>query len=200
VVGHKSKLRQIGLLRQRQSRCLPPRLYAGRLRQRLEHRRVRLGRRRSEVPIPLAHQPPEQSATSAESIALEQPSELVPGTARCAASVRRAHSRLSAGRISAHFEAARLPAPTVGKTVNIEPVKGQVFVSVPGDNANASASVPGLKGRKFVPLGEARQIFKSMQLDDQALGVPGQWEVEVDARVSAFDTYSADTEIKHQRK
>jgi copper transport protein len=34
------------------------------------------------------------------------------------------------------------------------------------------------------------------ELLDQALGVPGTWEVQVDARVSDFDAYSATTEIE----
>jgi copper transport protein len=33
------------------------------------------------------------------------------------------------------------------------------------------------------------------ELLDQALGVPGEWEVEVDARVSAFDAYTATADI-----
>ena len=33
------------------------------------------------------------------------------------------------------------------------------------------------------------------ELLDQALGVPGEWEVEVNARVSAFDAYTATADI-----
>jgi copper transport protein len=33
------------------------------------------------------------------------------------------------------------------------------------------------------------------ELLDQALGVPGRWEVQVDARVSDFDAYSAEADI-----
>jgi len=51
-----------------------------------------------------------------------------------------------------------LPPPRVGKLVNAEPVTGSVFVSVPTGQARASATVPGLKGRNFVPLSEASQI------------------------------------------
>ncbi len=59
-----------------------------------------------------------------------------------------------------------LPAPVLGRRVNVEPVKGQVFVSVPpGAGARASASVPGLKGRRFVPLRQARQIPVGSLLD-----------------------------------
>ena len=50
-------------------------------------------------------------------------------------------------------------APILGRRVNAEPVNGDVFVSVPpGTVARASASVPGLKGRNFIPLREARQL------------------------------------------
>jgi DNA-binding beta-propeller fold protein YncE len=51
-----------------------------------------------------------------------------------------------------------LPAPVVAKTVNVAPASGKVFVSVPARGAFASVSVPGIKGRRFVPLTEARQL------------------------------------------
>ena len=38
------------------------------------------------------------------------------------------------------------------------------------------------------------------ELLDQALGVPGEWDVAVDARVSAFDVYSAEAEIEVREK
>ena len=47
--------------------------------------------------------------------------------------------------------------PTLGKDVNVAPVSGDVLVSLPA-GASASQSVPGLKGRQFEPLQEARQI------------------------------------------
>jgi hypothetical protein len=59
-----------------------------------------------------------------------------------------------------------LPAPVLGKRVNVAPVKGKVFVSVPARaGARASASVPGIKGRRFVPLSQARQIPVGSLLD-----------------------------------
>jgi DNA-binding beta-propeller fold protein YncE len=51
-----------------------------------------------------------------------------------------------------------LPAPVVGKTVNVAPTSGKVFVSVPAGGAFASVSVPGIKGRRFVALTEPRQL------------------------------------------
>jgi sugar lactone lactonase YvrE len=54
--------------------------------------------------------------------------------------------------------AAGLPAPALGRSLNAEVVRGQVFVSLPGNAAFASVTVPGLKGRRFVPLTTARQI------------------------------------------
>jgi hypothetical protein len=69
---------------------------------------------------------------------------------------------------------ATLPPPVLGKTVNVEPVSGEVFVKLPPGYANASAA--GLadqlqavapldfateslsKGIGFIPLREARQI------------------------------------------
>ena len=52
------------------------------------------------------------------------------------------------------------PAVTLGKTFNAELVKGVVFVSVPAAKAGASQNqtVPGLKGRTFVPLAKARTL------------------------------------------
>jgi DNA-binding beta-propeller fold protein YncE len=49
-------------------------------------------------------------------------------------------------------------APVLGSKVNVAVVSGKVFVSVPGRGAFASLSVPGVKGRTFVPLTAARQI------------------------------------------
>lgn len=55
--------------------------------------------------------------------------------------------------------------PVLGRTFNVEPLSGRVFVSLPRGaslaargGARAAASVPGLKGRRFVALKEARQI------------------------------------------
>ncbi len=45
--------------------------------------------------------------------------------------------------------------PVLGRTFNVTPVSGDVFVSVP---VTANASAPGLKGRKFVPLTRVRQV------------------------------------------
>jgi hypothetical protein len=68
--------------------------------------------------------------------------------------------------------AAAVAPPVLAKKVNVEPVKGTVFVSVPAGSARASragarasATVPGLKGRKFVPLNEAKQIPVGSILD-----------------------------------
>ena len=51
-----------------------------------------------------------------------------------------------------------LPAPVLGKTVNVATVSGKVFVSVPAGSAFASLAVPGIKGRRFVPLSSPRQL------------------------------------------
>jgi hypothetical protein len=58
-----------------------------------------------------------------------------------------------------------LPAPVLGKTVNVAPVSGKVFVSVPAGSAFARLAVPGIKGRKFVPLTAERQIPVGSLLD-----------------------------------
>jgi hypothetical protein len=59
-----------------------------------------------------------------------------------------------------------LPRPVLGRTFNLEPVRGDVYVSVRGSAAAARARaaqlpagyVPPVKGRRFVPLQEARQV------------------------------------------
>ena len=54
---------------------------------------------------------------------------------------------------------AELPPPVLGRRFNVQPLSGDVFVSVPTQTARASQkSVPGLKGRRFVPLEQARQV------------------------------------------
>ena len=62
-------------------------------------------------------------------------------------------------------DALTVPPPVVGKTVNAAPAGGKVFVSVPAGGAFASVSVPGIKGRKFVPLTEPRQLPVGSILD-----------------------------------
>ena len=57
---------------------------------------------------------------------------------------------------------ARLPAPRLGKTVNVAPVKGDVFVKLPARSSAASAAQ---KGRGFIPLRQARQIPVGSLLD-----------------------------------
>jgi hypothetical protein len=58
-----------------------------------------------------------------------------------------------------------LPVPVVAKSVNVEPESGKVFVSVPAGSAFASLAVPGIKGRRFVPLTAARQLPVGSILD-----------------------------------
>ena len=63
------------------------------------------------------------------------------------------------------------PAPTLGKTVNVTPVTGVVFIKPPkgkslGKAVDAAASSkPLVKGKGFVPLTEARQIPMGSQID-----------------------------------
>jgi hypothetical protein len=74
-----------------------------------------------------------------------------------------------------------LPAPTLGTLANVTPLSGTVTVALPGSTARASATVPGLKGRNFVPLSEARQLPIGSILDTRrgrarlttARGTPG---------------------------
>ena len=58
-----------------------------------------------------------------------------------------------------------LPAPRLGRTMNVQVVRGRVYVSLPGNAAFASLTVPGLKGRRFVPVTAARQIPMGSLLD-----------------------------------
>lgn len=57
-----------------------------------------------------------------------------------------------------------VPPPVLGRRVNVSPVRGRVFVSVPGATAGAR-SVPGLRGRRFVALREGSQIPVGSLLD-----------------------------------
>jgi sugar lactone lactonase YvrE len=58
-----------------------------------------------------------------------------------------------------------LAPPVLAKSVNVARASGKVFVSVPAGGAFASVSVPGIKGRRFVPLTAARQIPVGSLLD-----------------------------------
>lgn len=53
---------------------------------------------------------------------------------------------------------ADLPGPVLGKFVNAEPVSGKVFVSVPGGASSGRGARAAQKGRRYVPLREAKQI------------------------------------------
>jgi hypothetical protein len=64
------------------------------------------------------------------------------------------------GTTSASFTYTVLPAPVLGKSVNVEPVSGKVLVALPGgaSASRAAASISLNKGLRFVPLAQARQI------------------------------------------
>jgi hypothetical protein len=49
-------------------------------------------------------------------------------------------------------------APVLGKSVAVEVVSGVVLVDLPGRAARSAATVPGLKGRDFVPITTGRSI------------------------------------------
>lgn len=57
-----------------------------------------------------------------------------------------------------------VPAPTLGRTVDVAPVSGQVFVKLPGGAAHDALA----KGSQFVPLTEARQLPTGSQIDARA--------------------------------
>ena len=57
------------------------------------------------------------------------------------------------------------PVPVIGRLVAADPLRGRVFISLPAGVARASATVPGLKGRKFVALRQAGQIPVRSLLD-----------------------------------
>ena len=59
---------------------------------------------------------------------------------------------------------ADLPAPVVGRIVNVEPVKGDVLIAIPV-GAGRPAARAAQKGLRFVPLREARQIPVGSFLD-----------------------------------
>ncbi len=55
-----------------------------------------------------------------------------------------------------------LPPPKLGRTANAVPLRGQVFVKLPG---RSSAHAAQAKGRGFIPLSQARQIPMGSLLD-----------------------------------
>ena len=63
---------------------------------------------------------------------------------------------------------AALPPPVLGKRFNAAKVAGDVFVSLPAARARTARAVPGLKGRVFVPLSQARQLPVGSILDTRA--------------------------------
>ena len=77
-----------------------------------------------------------------------------------------AETLIASGQISGgQLVGGALPAPVLGKTVNVAAVRGTVYVSVPARSAFASLAVPGIKGRRFVPLTSPRQIPVGAFLD-----------------------------------
>jgi hypothetical protein len=63
---------------------------------------------------------------------------------------------------SVDAQLARLPAPRLGRAVNVGEVKGEVYVKLPG---TSSAKTSQAKGRGFVRLSQARQIPVGSLLD-----------------------------------
>jgi hypothetical protein len=57
------------------------------------------------------------------------------------------------------------PVPVLGKTVNVAPVSGTVFVKLPGASAAADRGL--MKGVGFTPLTEARQLPSGTQVDSR---------------------------------
>ncbi len=57
------------------------------------------------------------------------------------------------------------PPPVLGRSFDLEPLAGRVFISLPRGAARTAASVPGLKGRRFVPLKQARRVPIGSLLD-----------------------------------
>jgi hypothetical protein len=63
------------------------------------------------------------------------------------------------------------PPPVLGKSVDVAPVSGVVFIKLPNGkplyaaDAHASATSPLTKGTGFVPLTEARQLPSGTQID-----------------------------------
>ncbi len=53
----------------------------------------------------------------------------------------------------------------LGRSVTVQAVKGQVLVALPAKSARASAAVPGLKGKNFVPVSGLRQLPVGSFLD-----------------------------------
>jgi hypothetical protein len=64
--------------------------------------------------------------------------------------------------LSPDAQLARLPAPKIGKSVNVVPVAGDVFVKLAGGSA---AHASQAKGTGFIPLRLARQIPIGSTLD-----------------------------------
>ena len=57
---------------------------------------------------------------------------------------------------SVDAQLARLPAPVIGRSVNVGPVRGEVFVKLAATRSSVGAAQA--KGRGFIPLRSARQI------------------------------------------
>jgi hypothetical protein len=61
------------------------------------------------------------------------------------------------------------PPPVLGKSVDVKPVSGQVFIKLPGTPSLLAAHLMGrlgvAKGQGFVPLTEARQLPTGTQID-----------------------------------
>ena len=70
-----------------------------------------------------------------------------------------------ADAVTAPKTLADLPPPEVGRTANVEPVKGEVLVSLPPGASGARAGLAAQKGREFIPLSEARTIPFGSLLD-----------------------------------
>lgn len=80
-----------------------------------------------------------------------------PLTLRCA-TVAGLVAALAAVALAPVAAQTPLPPPVLGSAVNVTPVEGRVLVSLPGATTQPGSSVPGIRGRTFVPLRQAAQL------------------------------------------
>jgi hypothetical protein len=95
---------------------------------------------------------------------------------------------------------ADLPPPVLGKSANVEPVKGEVLVALPPGASSARAGrASGAKGREFIPLTEARTIPVGSLLDTDSGTVRLQTAAAEQGAIQSGDFFGGLFQLLQQR-
>ena len=93
-----------------------------------------------------------------------------------------------------------LPPPVLGRTANLEPVSGEVFVRLPAGSAGSQPARAAQKGQGFIPLQEARQVPIGSFVDTKRGTVKLSTAVDVEGTIQSGKFASGLFQILQRRR